>query len=104
MLPAQLPSVRGDATLLETALVRLIRQRIAESNATTALALSARKAGEGPEASVLISLVDSGRRGEEESEDEPRMVRETVAVLGGHIQTLNDAEVGRVTMIRLACA
>ncbi len=101
MLPPQLPTVRGDATLLETALVRLIRHRIAESSATTTLTLSARRSGDGNEESVLISLVDSGRAGE--GEDEPRVVRETVSVLGGEIQTLEDAEAGRVTMIRLAC-
>jgi hypothetical protein len=26
-----------------------------------------------------------------------------VSVLGGHIQTLHDADAGRVTVIRLAC-
>ena len=42
MIPTQLPVACGDATLLETALVRLIRHRIAKSNPTTALTLSAR--------------------------------------------------------------
>ncbi|MBW2272306.1 MAG: PAS domain-containing protein [Deltaproteobacteria bacterium] len=103
MLPAQLPVVRGDETLLETALVRLIRHRIAESSATTVLTLSARKAGDGSEESVLISLVDSGHRAADSGDAEPRMVRETVSILGGDIQTLEDDEAGRVTLIRLAC-
>jgi hypothetical protein len=105
MVPAQLPKARGDGTLLETALVRLIRHRMTESNGAGAcFTLSARKAGEGSDGSVLISLVDPGRPENPSSEDEPRVVRETVAVLGGRVQTVTEAEVGRVTVIRLPCA
>jgi PAS domain-containing protein len=104
MVPRQLPTVRGDATVLETALVRLVRHRIAGSDAIAALTLSARAAGEEDEESVLISLIDPGSDGSDPAEDEPRVVRETVAILGGEIQTIDDPETGRISMIRLGCA
>jgi len=108
LVPASLPPVLGDSTMLETALLRLVRSRGLEAGTEAWLSLSVRATGEGADRRVLFSVVD--RQVEDtaafanESEPEPKLVRAAVSALGGEILTWNEPQVGRVTTIALATA
>jgi hypothetical protein len=109
LLPTQLPVVRGDATLLETALVRLVRQRLSETPPGSIINLTTRLLGTGQARCILFSVVDPcrGADGQELStesrgESEPRLVGEIIGVLGGQLETVVEPSLGRVTAIRLA--
>ncbi|MBW2383419.1 MAG: PAS domain-containing protein [Deltaproteobacteria bacterium] len=113
LAPAQLVAARGDASMLESALMRLVRHRAAEAQLDGRITLSARLVGEGEGRGVLFSVIDRPAATEsaaseaedgEGSEPEPRVVRATVAALGGRICTLEEPSVGRVTAIRLGLA
>ncbi len=111
LLNAQLPEARGDATLLETVLVRLIRQRLSKVPAAGNLTVMAREAGNGAARGLLISLVDhrgapagSSASPQILADSEPRLVRETVEVLGGRLKTVVLPGAGHVTTIRLSLA
>lgn len=115
LAPTRLRPARGDAAMLETALTRLIRHRLADPQDGRLVTLSARESGEGEDALLVFSVVDrprghdadgeSAESGDEgEAEAEPRAVRATIAALGGRIQTWRDPRVGRVTAIGLASA
>ncbi len=99
----------GDATLLETALVRLVRQRLTEAQADSTIGLLVRGVGGAMSPGVLISVVDPGVACDEppaegERAEHAPMVREIVSKLGGEIVTLSEAPAGRVTSIWLAAA
>lgn len=108
LVPASLPPVIGDSTMLETALLRLVRSRGLDAGTEAWLSLSARAAGHGADRRVLFSVVD--RRPEDDvvvasgAEAEPKLVRAAVSALGGEILTWNDPTVGRVTTIALPVA
>lgn len=108
LVPAALPAVLGDSTMLETALLRLIRSRGLEAGREAWLSLSARAVGHGADRRVLFSVVD--RRPDEptalevEPEPEPKLVRAAVSALGGEMLTWSEPEVGRVTSISLGVA
>jgi hypothetical protein len=107
LVPAQLPAVRGDGDLLETALVRLLRLRMATSEPGNGLTVAARMMAGGPERFVLMSVVDRPRRNgpdDEGDEREPRSLCEAVAPLGGSVQTVQIPDIGRGTAIRLPLA
>ena len=105
LVPSTLPNAVGDATMLETALLRLVRTRGLEAGSECWLSLSARLAGVGSERRVLFSVVD--RRVEDadglgaEPDPEPKLVRAAVSALGGDLATWAEPEVGRVTTVSL---
>ncbi len=113
LAPTRLRPARGDAAMLETALTRLIRHRIADPQEGNLITLSARESRSGEESLLVFSVVDRPRASPAdrqagdsggEAESEPRAVRATIAALGGRIQTWRDPGVGRVTTIGLASA
>ena len=111
LAPAQLRAAAGDAAMLETALTKLIRHRVAEPQLGELVTLSARACGEGDGASIVFAVVDrpstaasadeEGELEEVSADPEPRAVRATVAALGGRISTVTEPTVGRVTAIEL---
>ncbi len=108
LVPSSLPDVLGDATMLETALLRLVRSRGIEAGSEAWLSLSARAAGHGADRRVYFSVVD--RCFEDpvstgaEHEPEPKLVRAAVSALGGEILTWTEPQMGRVTTISLPIA
>ncbi len=115
LAPNVLPAAAGDATMLETALIRLIRHRLADAPRGGVITLSARHVIEPKSDAVLFATVDWPRpdelvaealdeEGGEVAEAEPKAVRGTVAALGGQICTLDEGDAGRVTLIRLEVA
>ena len=107
LAPAQLRAASGHAAMLETALVRLIRHRLAETPSGGFITLSARTMGEGDGQLLLFCVVDEPELEPEaldlgrESDAEPRVVRAAVEALGGQVCTIADPGLGRVTAIRL---
>ena len=108
LVPSSLPAVIGDATMLETALLRLVRSRGLEAGTEAWLSLSARVAGHGADRRVLFSVVD--RRFDDpeaigaEPDPEPKLVRAAVSALGGEILTWSEPTMGHVTTIALPIA
>jgi PAS domain-containing protein len=114
LAPNVLPAAAGDAAMLETALIRLIRHRIADARSGAVISLSASEVAADEGAGLVFAVVDSppstllvdralGDAGAA-SESEPRAVRGAVVALGGEICTLEEGEAGRVTAIRLRAA
>ena len=100
----------GDATMLETLLVRLLRQRLAQAPAGSSISLLARDTGGALGSGVLISVTDphqisnpDAKAGSDPGEY-TRMVREIVSALDAEIVTVVEPPAGRVTSIRLASA
>lgn len=111
LLPAQLPQASGEAAMLETALVRLIRHRLAEAQRGHTLTLSVRRSHDAQVQGLLFSVIDdplpasqSATAAAGASEPEPRAVRATISALGGRVCTLEAAAAGRVTSIFLPLA
>jgi PAS domain S-box-containing protein len=109
LVPAQLPSARGDEDMLEMALVRLLRLRMAKAEPNSSLMLAARPMGRDALRAILISVVDQPRRtsgsGKEDADErEPRSLRDAVELLGGRVHTINIPEAGRATAVRLPIA
>ncbi len=108
LVPSSLPAVLGDATMLETALLRLVRSRGMEADGEAWLSLSARVSGQGADRRVFFSVID--RCFDElaaagaEAEPEPKLVRAAVSALGGEILTWTEPGMGRVTTISLPIA
>jgi len=101
---------RGDATMLETALVRLLRLRLGDAPEGSSICMLARDVGPENERCVLISVVDPDRDADGNSlayvdlGERARMVPEVVAALGGQITTVVEPPAGRATVIQLAIA
>jgi hypothetical protein len=105
LVPAQLPAARGDADVLEAALVRLLKLRQATAEAGGALTLSARTMGIGDLTSVIITLIDRPRGSEDDADErEPQSLMEAVAPYGGRVHTVRIPKAGRATAVRLALA
>jgi len=101
LVPAELPIAAGDGERIETALVRLLRLRMAKAEPGSAVMLAGRTMGED---AVLLSVVDASRRsGQDEDTDdrEPRSLCEAAEPLGGRVHTVSIPDAGRATAVRL---
>jgi hypothetical protein len=106
LVPVQLPPARGDGNVLEAALVRLLRLRVATAAPGSALMLAARTMGAEGHRALLVTVVDRPRNaGEEDGEGlEPRSLCEAVAAYGGQVHTARIPQAGRATCLRLPLA
>jgi hypothetical protein len=101
---------KGDGTMLETALVRLLRLRLGDAPAGSSISMLARDVGSDDDRCVLISVVDPDRDSEGNSVafadvgEQARLVPEIVSSLGGQITTVVEPPAGRATVIQLALA
>jgi hypothetical protein len=104
LIPAQLPIAVGDEERLETALVRLLRLRMAKAERGSAVMLAGRiMGGEG----LLVSIVDAGRRSSGEEDGDTRELSslcDAVEPIGGRVHTVTIPEAGRATVVRLPLA
>jgi hypothetical protein len=102
LAPAQLPAAMGDPDVLEAALVRLLRLRLATAAPGSTLTLTARTMGIGENRAMLFTVVDRPRSADEDGEErEPRSLCEAVAPHGGRVHTVRLPRAGRATAIRL---
>jgi hypothetical protein len=106
LVPAQLPAARGDSDVVEAALVRLLRLRIATAEPGSALMLAARTMGADDRRALLITVVDRPRStGDEEGDGrEPKSLCEAVAPYGGRVHTTRIPKAGRAMCLRLPLA
>jgi hypothetical protein len=102
LVPVELPLVQGEPAEIESLLVRMLRDRLSRTPPPAFLNLSARVAGGGERAAVMISLGEPAvADGEHPQAEESPLVEEIVGALGGTVLTTNDPELGRTTAIRL---
>ncbi len=103
LAPARLRPASGDGSMLETALVRLVRHRLAEAVSGDTIFISARACGRGRDEGLVFSVTDpmSAPMASGKDEPEPGSVRTTAGALGGRLVTLVDDRLGRVTSLRL---
>jgi len=109
LVPSSLPKAVGDATMLETALLRLVRTRALDADRSCWLSLSVRQAGLGSDRRVLFSVVDQradeggalGDSPDADADPEPKLVRAAVSALGGDMITWSAPDIGRVTTVSL---
>jgi hypothetical protein len=99
--------------MLETALTRLLRHRVADADQHGLITLSVRTLGDGERPALVFSVVDrpvipavadGDVDVDVDADPEPRAVRATVAALGGRVRTIADPAAGRVTAIELPAA
>jgi hypothetical protein len=96
--------------MLETALVRLLRLRLADAPAGSSISLLVRDVGPEQRRCVVISVVDPDRDADGNSlayvdlAEQARMVPEIVSSLGGQLATVVEPPAGRATVIQLALA
>ena len=93
--------------MLETALVRLIRHRLAEAQRGHTLTLSVRRSHDAQVQGLLFSVIDDPLPASQPvagaataSEPEPRAVRATISALGGRVCTLEAALAGHFVDVR----
>jgi hypothetical protein len=110
VMPAELPEVVGNETNLETALLQILRYRLADTRAGGKITLSARRLGapgDGAGTALIVSVVDRPEAADLEhadfdpSEGQPEVVREAVVALGGQLHSTSEPRLGRVTSIYL---
>ncbi|MDP6979226.1 MAG: PAS domain-containing protein, partial [Myxococcota bacterium] len=119
LIDPKLDTALGDPTLLETALVRLLRQRLSDSSSRSVLGLLGRNVEGDAGPGVLISVVDPGTphptSGDGDAEEpaadaagealaapeHARLVGDIVNNMGGDITTVSEPPAGRVTSIWL---
>jgi len=99
LVPARLDPACGDGSRLESALVHLIKSRLEGADPGAPLTLSARLAGNGEAARIVISLVEPA--GTSAPAPEPTFLRDTAEALGGGLICTDVPEVGRVTTVCL---
>ena len=104
LVPAQLPGATGDGDVLEAALVRLLRLRMATAEPGSAVTLAARTVGRDDRSALLVTVVDRPRIVDEGDESEPRSLCEAVTPHGGRVHTVRRARAGRATSLRLPLA
>ncbi len=101
LVPASLPSARGDATHLEAALVELLRHRLDSAERGASLTLSARSIP--AERALLIALVEPTEEGADRELPPciPEALERMLITIGAQVHVLSDPDMGRVTSIRL---
>jgi len=104
LVPAQLPHGRGDATKLETAIVHLLRHRLAATGGRHSFYLSGRCIGHGDARRLLVSVVDvpvEGTFAAENADELPIAIRKSIEAGGASVQQIVEAGVGFVTGLQI---
>lgn len=104
LMPGQIPAVRGEEMLFESALVNLLKAR-AEASAGDSVSVGVRHVQRDEGSFVLISVVDSpDAEGVAKGQTEEGALAEVVQGFGGEVRTTRDDFAGRTTAIRLQVA
>lgn len=101
LIHSGVPRARGDAGHLETALVRLLRDRLVSLPRGAAVTLSARPVGRDADAGALVSLVEPPSDESAAERPDPELVRRIVEACGGSLAFTDDPAAGRTTAIQL---
>ncbi|MGI9432663.1 MAG: hypothetical protein ACR2PQ_10635 [Myxococcota bacterium] len=101
LVPAQLPTARGDGAKLETLLLRLLQDRLDQEPAPEGLTLGSRAVGRGGARCVLVSVTEHFRQGGyAPSSPQIPLLAEILGSCGGVLHTTSDPALGRVTLMR----
>jgi hypothetical protein len=100
LVPSSLPEFAGDASRVESVLLRLVEARLTEEPPPRRMTLSARIAGDSKRRALLLSLTEH-RDGAYAApfSDEP-VTKEAVASLGAELGGLAHRGLGRTTLLR----
>jgi len=97
-----LPAVRGDEARLESVLMRIVEDRLAQDRPPSKLFIGARAAGRDSAAAVLVSVTEHWTNGGcTASPSEAPVVKESIAALAAVLHTTIDPQLGRTTLLRL---
>jgi PAS domain S-box-containing protein len=97
-----LPSVRGDEARLESVLLRIVEDRLAQGPPPSTLFVAARAAGSGTAAAVLVSVTEHWADGScTAAPEEAPVLKESIAALAADLHTTVDPQLGRTTLLRL---
>jgi hypothetical protein len=101
LVPAQLPTARGDGAKLEALLLRVLQDRLDQEPAPEGLTLAGRTVGRGEGRSVLVSVTEHfGQGGYVASAPQTALLAEVLGGCGGVLHTTSDPALGRVTLMR----
>jgi len=98
-MPAQLPTVEGDAVAFRDALEGLLRTRLAGLESGTSLVLAARTIERDGATWVVLALKEPPPSGA--ADEPPQRVIDELSVLGGDVRVSAHPDSGRTTAIRL---
>ena len=101
LAPRSLPPVEGDARHLETVLLRMVRDRVAQCDAGERIVLSLRAARVQGEECAVVALIAPSLP---ETGPGLRRVRDSIAALGGFRHACVQSASGRATVIPLPFA
>ena len=105
LLPAQLPTARGDGAKLEALLLRLLQDRLEQDPPPAGLTLGSRPVGRGDEQCVLVSVTEHfGQGGYVPGAPQTPLLAEVLGGCGGALHTTSDPVLGRVTLMRFPVA
>ena len=99
-----LPALACDEPRLEALLQQLLEARLAQQLAPEQVLLGARVLGEGPAATVLISLCELGRADFDAGYADTPALLEEAAALSAELGAATHAGLGRATLLRLRVA
>lgn len=101
LVPAQLPTARGDGAKLETLLLRLLQDRLDQEPAPEGLTLGSRSVGRGADRCVLVSVTEHFRQGGyAPCSPQIPLLAEVLGSCGGVLHSTSDPALGRVTLMR----
>jgi len=97
-----LPAVRGDEARLESVLMRIVENRLAQDRPPSTLFIGARAAGRDSAAAVLVSVTEHWATGGcTAAPSEAPVLKESIAALAAVLHTTIDPKLGRTTLLRL---
>lgn len=97
-----LPSVRGDEARLESALMRIVEDRLAQDRPPSTLFIGARATGRDGTAAVLVSVTEHWTDGGcTAASSEESLAGEPLVAPDADLHTTIDPQLGRTTMLRL---
>jgi len=100
LVPAQLPTARGDGAKLEALLLRLLQDRLDQSPPPQGLTLGSRIVGRAETRCVLVSVTEHFRQGGYvPSAPQTPLLAEVLGGCGGALHTTSDPALGRVTLM-----
>jgi len=101
LVPAQLPTARGDGAKLETLLLRLLQDRLDQDPPPAGLTVGSRVVGRAAARCVFVSVTEHFRQGGyAPGAPQTPLLAEVLGRCGGVLHTISDPVLGRVTLMR----
>jgi hypothetical protein len=101
LIPATLPDLKGDEGRFVEVILRLVEARLDQSPAPERFTLSARSVGRGEDRCLLIGLSEHGPSARNEAFSDEPVLMEALASMGIECHAHVQADVGRISLLRL---